>query len=101
VLPCASFADPVGNFLKQDFTSIWQSLNAKKYREKSLAHPQCQRCEHFHICNGACPIYWQHMGFDELTLPPAARGPHGMGDLLRPSAIEKASLNEPIRQEMQ
>ncbi|MGD2092041.1 MAG: radical SAM protein [Candidatus Aminicenantes bacterium] len=102
VLPCASFADPVGNFLQQEFTSIWQSLNAKKYREKSLAHPRCQRCEHFHICNGACPIYWQHMGFDELTtLPPAARWPHGMGDLFRPSAIEKASLNEPIRQGMQ
>jgi hypothetical protein len=27
--------------------------------------------------------------------------PHGMGDLFRPSAIEKASLNEPNRQEMQ
>jgi hypothetical protein len=37
----------------------------------------------------------------ENTLPPAARGPHGMGDLLRPSAIEKASLNEPNRQKMQ
>jgi ATP-dependent Lhr-like helicase len=27
--------------------------------------------------------------------------PHGMGDLFRPSAIEKASLNEPNRQEVQ
>jgi hypothetical protein len=31
--------------------------------------------------------------------PPAARGPHGMGDLFRPSAIEKASLNEWNRRE--
>jgi radical SAM protein with 4Fe4S-binding SPASM domain len=75
VLPCASFADPVGNFLKQDFESLWQSVKAKKYREKALAHSRCRQCEHFHICNGACPIYWQHMGFDELNLFLAAPKP--------------------------
>ena len=67
VLPCASYADPVGNLLKQDFTAIWQSVGAARYRAKSLAHPGCKSCDHFHICNGACPLYWQHMGFAELT----------------------------------
>lgn len=67
VLPCASYADPVGNLLKQDFTAIWQSVGAARYRAKSLAHPGCKSCDHFHICNGACPLYWQHMGFTELT----------------------------------
>jgi radical SAM protein with 4Fe4S-binding SPASM domain len=66
VLPCASYADPVGNLLKQDFTAIWQSVGAARYRAKSLAHPGCKSCDHFHICNGACPLYWQHMGFTEL-----------------------------------
>jgi ligand-binding sensor domain-containing protein/AraC-like DNA-binding protein len=37
----------------------------------------------------------------ENTLPPAARGPHGMGDLLGPSGLLKASLNEPKWQQMQ
>ncbi len=37
----------------------------------------------------------------KLSLPPAARGPHGMGDLLGPSGLLKASLNEPKRQQMQ
>jgi radical SAM protein with 4Fe4S-binding SPASM domain len=66
VLPCASCADPVGNFLEKDFNTIWQSIGAARYREKSLAHPGCKMCAHFHICNGACPLYWQHMGFAEL-----------------------------------
>jgi hypothetical protein len=34
-------------------------------------------------------------------MPPAARGPHGMGDLLGPSGLLKASLNESKWQEMQ
>ena len=67
VLPCASYADPVGNLLKQDFNAIWQSVRAARYREKSLAHSGCKTCDQFHICNGACPLYWQHMGFAELS----------------------------------
>jgi hypothetical protein len=35
-----------------------------------------------------------------LFLPPAARGPHGMGDQLGPSGLLKASLNESNRQQM-
>jgi len=35
--------------------------------------------------------------FNYINLPPAARGPHGMGDLLGPSGLLKASLNEPDR----
>ena len=66
VLPCASYDDPIGNLLEQDFTTIWQSAKSKMYREKTLAHPACQICEHFAICNGACPLYWRRVGFGEL-----------------------------------
>lgn len=66
VLPCASYDDSVGNLLRQDFAAIWQSDNAVMYREKRLAHPQCRACKDFAICNGACPLYWRKMGFDEL-----------------------------------
>ncbi|GAK56266.1 radical SAM domain protein [Candidatus Vecturithrix granuli] len=66
VLPCASYNDPVGNLLKQDFTTIWQSAKSEMYRDKTLAHPICQTCEHFAICNGACPLYWRQVGFGEL-----------------------------------
>jgi radical SAM protein with 4Fe4S-binding SPASM domain len=67
VLPCASCDDSVGNLLEKDFASIWQSEKAKKYRDKRFAHPQCRKCENFHICNGACPLYWRQVGFTELT----------------------------------
>lgn len=67
VLPCASCADPVGNLLRLDFDEIWQGDKAIRYRDKTLAHPGCRNCQQFHICNGACPLYWQFMGFDELT----------------------------------
>jgi radical SAM protein with 4Fe4S-binding SPASM domain len=66
VLPCSSFADSVGNLLREDFAAIWESRKAKDYRVKFLAHPDCKECRHFAVCNGACPLYWQHLGFEEL-----------------------------------
>jgi radical SAM protein with 4Fe4S-binding SPASM domain len=66
VLPCASYDDSVGNLLQQGFSEIWHSEKARYYRDKSLAHPQCRGCENFSICNGACPLYWRQVGFDEL-----------------------------------
>ena len=68
VLPCASYNDSVGNLLADDFKTVWQSGKAKKYRDKSFAHPECRMCENFHICNGACPLYWRQVGFDELIV---------------------------------
>jgi radical SAM protein with 4Fe4S-binding SPASM domain len=66
VLPCASFDAPVGNLLSQRFPDVWQCRQAVRFREKDLAHPRCKSCEHFDICNGACPLYWRHLGFGEL-----------------------------------
>ena len=67
VLPCASYDEPVGNLLNENFDEIWQSVNAVKFREKALAHNLCKSCEYFHICNGACPLYWRKIGYEELT----------------------------------
>ena len=66
VLPCASYDERVGNLLEDDFEVIWQSPKARYYREKRFAHPGCRTCEHFHICNGACPLYWRQMGYAEF-----------------------------------
>lgn len=66
VIPCASYDEPVGNLLKQPVLDIWRSQRAVQFREKFLAHTQCRSCEHFQICNGACPLYWREMGFGEL-----------------------------------
>ncbi|MDJ0974031.1 MAG: radical SAM protein [Planctomycetota bacterium] len=66
VLPCASYDEPVGDLLSRDFEDIWHAPEAKAFRTKSKAHAICQKCEHFHICNGACPLYWRQIGYDEL-----------------------------------
>lgn len=66
VLPCSSCADAVGNLLKEPFENVWQSRRAMRYREKSYAHPECKACEDFYICHGACLLYWNRKGFEEL-----------------------------------
>jgi radical SAM protein with 4Fe4S-binding SPASM domain len=76
VLPCASYAERVGNVLEEDLLDVWRSPRAVQFREKFLAHPECRACDHFHVCNGACPLYWRQMGFGELC---AARGFHRVG----------------------
>lgn len=67
VLPCASFDKPVGDLLQQPFEEIWNGPEATAFRGKSSAHELCRTCENFHICNGACPLYWRQVGYDELT----------------------------------
>jgi radical SAM protein with 4Fe4S-binding SPASM domain len=66
VLPCASYDEPVGDLLGDSFEEVWRSAPARDFRRKFLAHDVCKACEHFHICNGACPLYWRQMGFHEL-----------------------------------
>ena len=67
VIPCASYNESVGNILDGDVLDVWNSDRAVKFRDKFLAHPACRHCENFQICNGACPLYWRAMGFDELV----------------------------------
>ena len=66
VLPCASYDESVGNLLEQNVDAVWRSRRATQHREKFLAHPQCRTCPDFEICQGACPLYWRELGFEEL-----------------------------------
>jgi radical SAM protein with 4Fe4S-binding SPASM domain len=70
VLPCSSFDEPVGNLLTDGFDAVWFGARACSLRDKSFAHPACRVCEHFAACQGACPLYWREMGYEEL---PAAK----------------------------
>ena len=71
VLPCASYDEPVGSLLDSSFEKIWRGKRATDYRKKAQAHDICKACENFHICNGACPLYWRKTGYGELL---AAQG---------------------------
>ena len=56
----------VGNLLRDDVATVWNSRPAQRHRNKSLAHPGCRSCEEFAACQGACPLYWRRIGFGEL-----------------------------------
>ncbi|MBQ7257272.1 MAG: radical SAM protein [Abditibacteriota bacterium] len=66
VLPCSSLPKAVGNILKSGFEKVWEGKKASYWRDKKYAHPTCEKCEHFNVCTGACPIYFDYMGYDEL-----------------------------------
>ncbi len=66
VLPCSSLPKSVGNLLYTPFEKLWNSRRARYWRDKKYAHRICRSCSHFDICAGACPIYWNAMGYDEL-----------------------------------
>lgn len=66
VLPCSSLPESVGNVLRHPFDKVWNSRRALYWRGKKYAHGICRKCEHFDLCTGACPIYWDAMGFGEL-----------------------------------
>lgn len=77
VLPCSSLPKSVGNLLRTPFERIWQGRRARWWRDKRYAHSRCQRCDLFTACTGACPIYWDAMGYTELTDPTAREVSHG------------------------
>lgn len=66
VLPCSSLPRSVGNLLRQPFERVWGSRKALYWRQKRYAHGICRGCEKFDLCTGACPIYWNALGYSEL-----------------------------------
>ncbi len=66
VLPCSSWDEPVGNLLKEGFAKVWFNDRAQAIKHKCFAHETCQQCHAFVACQGACPLYWQYAGCDEL-----------------------------------
>jgi len=67
LLPCSSFSEPVGNLLEEGFEKVWYNRASKFWRAKDYAPEGCKSCEHFHYCYGACPLYFDVMGFEEIA----------------------------------
>jgi radical SAM protein with 4Fe4S-binding SPASM domain len=66
VLPCSSYAEPMGNLLTEDFDAIWFSARARHFKQKRYAPAECEGCPSFAACQSACPLYWAYAGTDEL-----------------------------------
>jgi radical SAM protein with 4Fe4S-binding SPASM domain len=66
LLPCSSFSEPVGDLLHDGFEHVWYNRASKFWRNKEYAPEGCRKCEEFTYCTGACPLYWDVNGFDEI-----------------------------------
>jgi len=66
ILPCSSWDEPLGSLLTDDFNEIWFSERSKFIRAKGEAHSGCKTCEHFALCHGACPLYFDVHGYAEI-----------------------------------
>jgi radical SAM protein with 4Fe4S-binding SPASM domain len=56
VLPCQSFFQPIGNFLKDDWSDIWNNKLADALRDRSWVDEKCQNCPEMPTCAGGCPL---------------------------------------------
>ncbi|MFW9845813.1 MAG: PqqD family peptide modification chaperone [Candidatus Thorarchaeota archaeon] len=66
LLPCSSFSEPVGSLLSEGFEKVWNNRASRFWRSKDFAPEGCRVCNHFDYCFGACPLYWDVHGFDEI-----------------------------------
>jgi radical SAM protein with 4Fe4S-binding SPASM domain len=66
LLPCSSFSEPVGNLLHDGFEKVWYNRASQFWRSKDFAPQGCKECQHFDYCYGACPLYWDVHGYDEI-----------------------------------
>ncbi len=66
LLPCSSCPDSVGNLASDNFTQLWSGEKSLWYKHKNYAREECKACDSFTACQGACPLYWNHVGYEEL-----------------------------------
>lgn len=67
VLPCSSYPESMGNILRDSFKEIWFSERARYFKNKRYAPAECAACDKFVACQGACPLYWQYAGTEEIA----------------------------------
>jgi len=60
VLPCQSYYAPVGNMLKDDWSSIWNHPLCRKLRDRSWMMEKCHACDERDLCGGGCPLYLEN-----------------------------------------
>ena len=66
ILPCSSWPEPIGNLLEEDFETIWFNKRSQFIRDKKSAPTECRECRDFAVCQGACPLYFNAHGCEEL-----------------------------------
>jgi len=57
VIPCQSFYQPLGNILKDKWSSIWEHPLSVSLRERKNVPSGCTSCAMLQECGGGCPLH--------------------------------------------
>lgn len=66
IIPCSSWRMPVGSLLRENYKDIWHASRLDYFRNGEYAPALCRNCLHVTACKGACPLYWEACGLEEL-----------------------------------
>jgi radical SAM protein with 4Fe4S-binding SPASM domain len=66
VLPCQSYYHSLGNFLKNDWESIWNHELCISLRERKYVQEKCQGCLLLPECGGGCPLASEFLQADSI-----------------------------------
>ncbi len=61
VLPCQSYYTPLGNFLTDDWDSIWNHKLSVRLRERQNLPFKCETCSLVAECGGGCPLKFENL----------------------------------------
>jgi len=57
VLPCQSYFSPLGNILRDNWSSIWNHPLCLEIRGRKYVPEKCLECPQLNECGGGCPLY--------------------------------------------
>jgi radical SAM protein with 4Fe4S-binding SPASM domain len=67
VLPCQSYYHQLGNFLRDDWPTIWEHPLAVRLRERRGLPEKCNGCLLLAECGGGCPLQFPHIAPSEVV----------------------------------
>ena len=68
VIPCQSYYQTLGNFLVDEWESIWNHPLAVQLRERKNLPIRCESCDLVVECGGGCPLARQANGDNRLPM---------------------------------
>lgn len=60
VIPCQSYFESLGDFLRDDWGKIWGDPRLVELREHTWVDEKCEACHDLAVCGGGCPLYRRH-----------------------------------------
>ena len=60
VLPCQSYYEPLGDILRDDWSTIWSHPLCERIRKREYVDDRCGKCELLQLCGGGCPLSAEH-----------------------------------------